>query len=426
MNSKLQTAWISALILSATTIGCQGHDPMKRESNPLKGYSVAQGPTVRYNPNQKQTPTVDPDNNQYVCFEPLKVSVKGDRGERLLEFTEDQDSTYEVTVVSLLDDGNFDVKAQGPSGIQLIRLTKKDNVAVYKLGWRPGKVKSSKGVDNFTLSLNYLSPLANKRCGSDIRVGLNLQVVKTQGVPTITFEGLPQTAINIGDQFDFSIIVDDPASLPQVAPDLQKISFPSSLANGERNVMSAVPAISCDNLGKHLEGTKFKFHCKFDSKKLDINAVKDLGTSVDTRFVASGISKRGGKSTGPVTGSITLNLPKKEVVAAEKPADQFAPPAEDLIDTKKETKKDQAPKADVVAPKADQVTPVEQNDAPVTTDEKATAEKQATDTTTTPAAKSSKDKKSKTKRTTTTKKKQTKTTTAKKQSTSSSKKGVKV
>lgn len=386
MKSRIQTTWISALILSAATLGCQGHDPMKRESNPVKGYSVAQDPAVKYVTGQKPPQPVDPDNSQYVCFEPLKVSVKGDRGERLLEFTEDQDSTYEITVVSLLDDGNFDVKAHGPNGIQLLRLSKKDNVAVYKLGWRPGKVKSSKGVDNFTLNLNYISNLANKRCGSDIRVGLNLQVVKTQGVPTIIFEGLPQTAINVGDQFDFSMIIDDPASLPQVGPDLQKLTFPSSLANGERNVISAVSAISCENSGKHLEGTKFKFNCKFDSKKLDINSVKDLGTSVDARFVAAGLSKRGGKSTGPVTGSVTLNLPKKEVIATEKPADQFAPPADDVIETQIDQTK---------------------TDKDTTASEPALTDKTSTKAKATP------------------KKKQNKSGTAKKQTTSSSKKGAK-
>lgn len=343
-----QWAWISAAAIFATTVGCQGHSSFKRESNPLKGYSVAQEQGVKYVPGQKPPQPVDPDNNQYVCFEPLKVSVKGDRGERLMEFVEDIESTYEITVVSLLDDGNFDVKASGPAGIQLLRLSKKDNVAVYKLGWKPGKVKSSKGVDNFTLNLNYISSLVNKRCGSDIRVVMNLQVVRTQDIPTLTFEGLPQTALNVGDQFDFSIVVNDPASLPQTAPDLKKITFPASLAHGERNVISAVPAISCESVGKHIEGTTFKFNCKFETAKLDIKGFQPSETSAEAQFAAVAISKRGQKSTGPVTGTILLNLPKKEV--APDTQIPFGPTSEEDVLKTDQSKTENIENAEVAKP----------------------------------------------------------------------------
>ncbi len=323
MKTITNTAWTlsGALILTAA-IGCQG-DPFNRESNPVKDYRVAQEKAIKYIPGQKPPQPVDPDNNQYVCFEPVKISVKGDRGERLLEFVENQEATYEITVISLLDDGEFEIKPSGPAGLQFIRLSKKDNVAIYKLGWRPKKVRSAKGVDNFTLNLNYLSKLANKRCGSDIRVSMNLQVVKTPDVPTLFFEGLPQTALTIGDQFDFKIVVDDPASLIEMAPVLQKIYFSPALNNGERTVLNATRAVKCETTGKSLGEGKFSFNCKFDSRKIDFKSVLDQEGSVETAFLATAVSKRSKKSTGPISAIVTFNLPKKPG-AAESPAPTFS------------------------------------------------------------------------------------------------------
>lgn len=310
--------WISALLLSAAAIGCQ------RQSNPVRSYTVAQDQGVKYVPGNKGSQPTQPDNRQFVCRAPLNVTVIGDVGDRLLKFVENRESTYQIKIGNTLDksNGHFDVISSNPD-VKLNPISRASNLVTYELSWKPGFVKSGDGVDNYLVTLS-LKNGGNTICGTDVSTGLNFQVVRTAENPTITFPDLPVTPINHGDKIEFKIVVHDPASVRDQAPNLKDLSFPSALRNGERPILSAVPGLSCREIGQSLGQSNFQFDCAFDSSRVAIGSVRDRTLeTIEAKFAAEAVSKRSRKPSGPVTAGISIKLPKNDSV----PDPTFGPAA---------------------------------------------------------------------------------------------------
>jgi hypothetical protein len=312
MKTMKYSIWISSALLITAALGCQ------RESNPVRNYSVAQDQGIKYVPGAKTKISEQPDNRQFVCRAPLNITVIGDAGDKLLKFVEGRKGTYQIKVGNTLDreNGRFDVVTSNPD-VKLEVVARAANLVTYELSWTPGRVKAGDGVDNYLLKLSLVDAGLTV-CGTDISVGLNMQVVRTADNPMITFEGLPTEPINVGDKVPFKIIIYDPASVQNQAPDLKSLSFPAALRNGERQVLNAVPGLSCGHVGQPLGEAKFQFTCTFDSARIDIKPAKGENLEmVEAQFAAEAVSKRNRKSSGPVTAGLTLRLPKKENVAAK-------------------------------------------------------------------------------------------------------------
>lgn len=364
--------WMSALLLSAVSIGCQ------RQSNPVRNYSVAQDQGLKYSPGNKASKPEQPDNRQFVCYEPLTVTVTGDSGHQLLKFVEGQARTYQVKVGYTMDksNGQFDVKADR-GDVALKPVSRSSNLVTYNLTWTPGRVKSSDGADNFIIKLRLVNA-ANTLCGTDISAPLNFLVVRTADNPTISFQDLPPGPMNIGDKAQFKIKIYDPASTQELAPDLKNISFPASLRNGERQILNAVPGLSCGETGQPLGEAQFLFSCVFDSSRVDVKSIKDEKLeTIEAKFAVEAVSKRNRKTSGLVTAGFTLKLPKKESI----PEPTFGPAPEQAAPVAS------APTAEAAAPVVTEPS-ASKEEAPKTEPKKvAKPKKKATATKAKPAAK---------------------------------------
>lgn len=172
--------------LVASLVACQPPG-----QNPVKDYpKVTSDATHPFNANAASTPPAPvvvppaPDNTQQVCTEPFKVSVANDHGSKLLTFTENQESTYELTIRSFMgatfkiDTVNLSptLSADFHAGRARLTLVKTvGNVGTYDFIWKPGK-NSADQVAIETLALRYTSTAA-KICGNDITESLNLLVM---------------------------------------------------------------------------------------------------------------------------------------------------------------------------------------------------------------------------------------------------------
>jgi hypothetical protein len=302
-------------ILAMGLMGCQGQSPFKRSADLSKQYPNASAAGTRYVPGQTTVKPAAPDNSQSVCVSAFKVSVENDRGSKLMIFTEDSSSTYNINIRSF-GGSNFDIQAERPEGSVFKEISRDGNVRTYSFTWKPGKTVSAQ-VGLKLLSLKYLSSFVKDTCGSDAREELNLVVVKTDDIPALTIKDLPQTELVWGAEPSvFKIEVNDPASTSASAPKLKDFSFREEVRSGERAVSDASKAVSCEQ-GKLISGTTWEFICSFDTKKIaGIKQNKKAEKKVDTLFFATAVSARTNRASAPTPGYVKVSIPKAEVVAS--------------------------------------------------------------------------------------------------------------
>jgi hypothetical protein len=320
--SSLGTTFAS-LVACAAMIGCNGQNPFQHKSDPIPEYHAltAPGTAQKWQPTAPSTPKPDPDNSQSVCYEPFKVSVDNDRGTKLLTFTEDTETSYNIQVRSFLGD-NFRVEAVNlPAGARFVQAQKDANTATYKLTWKPSKSRAAQ-VDIQSLGLRYTSDFS-KRCGQDIRENLNVVILKTEGEPTINIVGFPQTPVTFGKGFKFSVEVFDPASTRDMGPDL-KVQFEGWASSTEHTVLDASPAVDCEARGRQIDGSKWQFNCAFDSNTVKgVDQYLNSDSTIDAAVFFSGLSKRGArKASAPTGGRLKIVFPKTD---APKAPDVAAP-----------------------------------------------------------------------------------------------------
>lgn len=188
MKASLKLGWAFGLIALITAIvGCQ------QEKNPVKNY-----PTVTSTANQKYTGATpvlvtppprppDPLPAVNVCSEPFKVSVSPDRSSKLMTFSEDTESSYEIKVLSTPSE-KFKVEtaylapelsADFHAGRASFSLVSRENkTATYKFTWKPAKIHA----DIQAITLRYTADVV-RPCGQDYLEQLNLVVVNKQESP---------------------------------------------------------------------------------------------------------------------------------------------------------------------------------------------------------------------------------------------------
>ncbi len=319
MMTKL-TLTIASGFLALGLIGCQGQSPFKGSTDLAKEYPSANQANSKYVPGLQAKLPAAPDNTQNICVSAFKVSVENDRGSRLLMFTEDSSSTYKINVRSF-GGANFEIQAERPEDSTFKQISKDGNTATYAFTWKPGKTTTSQ-VGLKLLSLKYVSAFVQDTCGADAREELNLVVVKTDDIPLVGIKGLPQTEISLGSEaVAFKIEVNDASSTQTSAPKLKGFEFREEVRSGEKVVVDASKAVSCEDSAKLVEGTTWSFNCSFDTKLIKgLRQDKKADKSVDTLFFVTAVSSRSGKASHSTPGYVKVKIPKVEATVQAAPA----------------------------------------------------------------------------------------------------------
>lgn len=313
--NRLSLAAVVALT-AATMIGCNGNT-FKRQTNPVKDYASVLTDARPYNPNEKDPAQINtqppPDNTQFTCSDPFKISVERDRGNKLIDFTEDVENTYVINVRSLYDGGlAWDVKPiQMPANASFHQISKNGNVASYQFTWKPKKGLRS---DTELLVLRYIS-IAESKCESGpITDAINLKINKNQNLPTVAIYGLPAAdqTLTYGQSIPFQVRVNDPAATEQAGPVLQPPAFSADMTSGERTVLNGASAATCPKSGRLEKGT-WVFDCKFDSSA--IGTSKGLSGTVDALFTVTAVSSRSGNQSAPQPGYVHLAFAQTQAAA---------------------------------------------------------------------------------------------------------------
>lgn len=244
----------------------------------------------------KSAPTQAPRNidhgksGQDACYEPYKISIDKDLGNRMMAFTEEVQNGYNLTIRGLLDD-NFEVTPVLPQNATWRVVSRKGNVGKYRFNYQPSKNQSDDQVR--FLILNFTSDLVVNRCGPEASQALvNLFVKKSSVAPTVTFQGLAAAPVQYPTVSAFRVEIIDPASTDQQGPVIQAITFPASASNGERKLLDASAAVTCGRPSQ-VEGNRWQADCQFNPSLVKgIGGLEKSGKVVDVAFAVTAFSKR--------------------------------------------------------------------------------------------------------------------------------------
>ncbi len=314
MKSWSLIAFMSAWALTA----CQGQDPTRRESNPVKDYPAVTDPsTVKpYVPGKVEAQPEDPDNTQRVCFEPYKVSIDGDQGNKLLTFVEKESRTYKIKIRSFIDDA-FSVQASTLSGANFHETSRSGNTAEFDFTWEPPK-GSSKEVRIEGLTLKFFGSVTESLCGRGMSEVINIVVVKTEVQPTVQFQSIPQSPVVFGDDLNFQVLVQDPAGSSEFGPKLLPIEFRAIARSGEKTVLDASKAVTCTEAGTQLSESQWSFDCKLESKKIDgVSSHMNRDRIVDAAVFVTAKSQRNSRSSAPTPLYVPVHFQKAVSASAK-------------------------------------------------------------------------------------------------------------
>lgn len=327
---KFFNATVTAILAASALSACQGQNPLKRESNPVRNYprveeSIRTRKGLQPYTQPVKAPSPPPDNSQTICSQPFAVSINGVAGTRLLKFPEDSLTRFEITLINRLGD-EFEAKAaEGFPDSNVFRLLKKDknsaNVATYQISWNPKKLSSGQFTQIFNGRIEITSAALSATCHGVANIYLDLLVEKSGQRPTLSVSGLPQTAVIFGQESAFNIDVEDSVSSGD-APTLNALEFKAQAASAERHTISGVPAIDCISVPALVPNTKkWRFTCKFLSSALAEKDVKGLLNSNKTATAVAFISAKS-QANQVSSNPHQINIKVKFEKAAAEPAAQ--------------------------------------------------------------------------------------------------------
>lgn len=318
---NLTTFTLAAAVLLTA---CQGQNPLKRESNPVRKYPKVSESIrtktglVPFNRDQ-EPPKPAPDNSQTICTAPIAVSVNGVSGTRLLKFPEDSQTRYEITLINRLGD-EFEAKFKSEvidNGA--FRLLKKDstNQATYQIAWNPKRLAPGQFTQVLNSSIEISSPALTRNCRGYAFVYLDLLIEKSGQRPTVSVIGLPQTPVVFGPEgnADFAIEVDDKTGA-NTAPVLNEIEFKRQASSGERTVINGVKGVDCQQIPQKVEGTsKWKFACKFISSALvEVQSLINSNRTATAVFFVSASS--GNNQVSSASHQVNIKVKFEKVIQA--------------------------------------------------------------------------------------------------------------
>jgi|GEM_PF-6611178 len=314
------------LLLVASIVlltACQGQNPFKRESNPVKKYPhTMEAATQPYVPGQKTvkpgTAGLDAQGRPLApakppCFEPLIVEAEPDLGNSLLKFVDEVESSYDIKVTI---GGTYtidDLKADTPEDSSFRQISRQDNTYTLRLTWKPEKGTSAKKSDPFVIGF-LGEKIPEGACEqAKIRTSFDIVVSKTNDVPSVTFQDIKEKIV-FGEKFDFKIIVQDPTAVKGKAPALKPIKFGEKRGSSVLDASAAVTG--CDE-GQALSQTKFEFVCHFDSNLVKgVEKLLSTGKEALASFQVTASSTQTGVNGVPTPQKIKVLFEKIETKPA--------------------------------------------------------------------------------------------------------------
>lgn len=128
--------------------------------------------------------------------------------------------------------------------------------------------------------------------------------------PTVSFTNLPESIALSTESVDFQIVIDDPASDLENAPDIKQVGFAIPESKEFKKALNASLAVKCDEVGQFVEGTKWLFNCNLklaDIKRIKLTSTKDQKASF---FVIAESKRNVGKTSIPTTANILITAVK--------------------------------------------------------------------------------------------------------------------
>ncbi len=307
----------SAILATGLLTACQGQNPFKRESNPVKNYPhTLQSGNQPYTPGQKAkkpggastsngapvSPAKPP------CFEPIAVVAEPYQGNDLLKFVEEVEGSYDLNV-TLNGKQTNPLETQKPADSQFILIARADNVYTYRLIWKPAK--GSGAVAAEPLIIGFEGAVPQGSCPqSKNRVSFNVVVSKTNDTPSVSFSQM-KGKIKFGEKFEFKVIVDDPAATQNKTPVI-KVLFSEPRGSAVLNAAAAVINPNCDE-SKVLSPAKFEFICKFDSNLIKgVEKLLSTGKEAIASFLVEATSTKSGLNSAPTPQKIKVLFEKIE------------------------------------------------------------------------------------------------------------------
>lgn len=287
---NLTTSTLAAAVLLTA---CQGQNPFKRESNPVRDYPKVSESIrtkkglVPYDHTQPP-PAPPPDNSQAICNGAFAIRINGNfKDSDLLDFPEDRLTSHEIQITNRFGD-DFQLKTKGFPKDAEFRLLKKlaAGSAVYQLSYNPKRLPPGLPSRRHKTELILSSPNITKLCnGGSGSVLFTLFTEKQGTAPIVSASEIPQTPVVYGGQASFKIKVSDASG---VQPVLNKFFTRDSTTSAGANEIDGSKAMSCLEVAEPNGTNSWIFNCRFDSNFLAENpaAVKLFNSNKTVKVVA--------------------------------------------------------------------------------------------------------------------------------------------
>jgi hypothetical protein len=286
MGNKFLALSLTAAMLTA----CQGQNPFKRESNPVRNY-----PRVARSIETKESTVpygskVDTNGGTPLdCSSPFIVSSNSPDLNNVFYFSDDSATSFEVSVQNRFGDKFLIEALDLPDGAEFKPLRHdSDSAMTFQLAWTPKNQSSARPV--ITLKMQSEKMLA--RCKSPDIERLQLFVEKAKGKPTVSVTGVPK-AIEFGQEFSFKIVVNDALAKGE-KPVLNALVFETAQKPSDMVVIDGSKAADCNPEAKLNDDGRYQFSCKFLSSALqetDSEGLRNSGKTAEASFSVSARSR---------------------------------------------------------------------------------------------------------------------------------------
>lgn len=286
MGNKFLSLSVATVLLTA----CQGQNPFRRESNPVRNYPrIAHSIETKESTVPYGTKVSGNGGTPLDCTSPFIISSNSPDVNNVFYFTNDSATAFEVSVQNRFGD-KFTVEAMDlPDGAEFKPLRQdSDSAMTFQLAWTPKNQSSARPV--ITLKMQSEKMLA--RCKSPDIERLQLFVEKAKGKPTLSVTGIPKS-IEFGQEFSFKVVVNDTLAKGE-KPVLNALVFEAPQQAGDMTVIDGSKSADCSPEAKLNEDGRFQFSCKFLSGALqetDNEGLRNSGKTVEASFSVSARSR---------------------------------------------------------------------------------------------------------------------------------------
>lgn len=310
--------------MALALVACQGSDPLKRESNPVKNYSDVTEKAVPYQDQSART--------QFYSGEAFEFGVVNDKKQKyVFNFVQGTSKTFTVNFRMLVDKVTYKANLELPEelkdkGIQWIQ-----SGPSWTLSWTParGTIPATKGSLTFNAKIVLVATTNDEKAkkllaNKDLSTPVEITVQRPEIEPTIKISGLNEKTIYKADKtVPFTLVVADPAMSQETDPAI-KFSGPIGGLTEEQitrkgyvKSSTSFTLVSAVNLGNGTwnlgyEFVPSSFLSEVDRARIDLTKLPDVITVVSS---VSAISY--GQSSPDISIVFQIENPRKTKVAAQ-------------------------------------------------------------------------------------------------------------